>query len=60
MESKLFTAFRQLTFYEPNFAHLLLSGLTFPNLIPTTDDEVFAAYGLTQKEIDFVETLQKN
>jgi len=57
MKSKLFTAFRQLTFYEPNFAHLLLSGLTFPDVIPTTDSEVFDAYGLTQEEIIFIDSL---
>ena len=57
--SKLFTAFRRLTFYEPNYAFHFLNGLTYPDDIPTTDEEVFAAYGLTQAEIDFVESWQK-
>lgn len=56
MKSKLFTAFRRITFYEPNYAHLLLSRLTFPDIIPTEDSEIYKAYGLTSDEIKFVES----
>ena len=57
LRSKLFTAFRRLTFYEPNYAHLLLSRLTYPDVIPTTDQDVFKAYGITEKEIEFIDSL---
>ena len=57
--SKLFTAVRRLTFYEPNYAHLFLRGLTYPDQIPTSDEDVYKAYGLTEQEITYVETFQK-
>jgi SAM-dependent methyltransferase len=57
LHSRLFTAFRRLTFYEPNYAHLLLSRLSYPDIIPTTDEEVYEAYGITEKEVQFIESI---
>lgn len=59
LKSKLFTAFRRITFYEPNYAHLLLSRLTFPDVIPTEDSDIYKVYGLTPSEIEFVESFSK-
>lgn len=59
MKSKLFTALRRLTFYEPNYSHLFINGMTYPNQIPHTDEEIYTAYGLTKSEIKFVEKFQK-
>jgi hypothetical protein len=57
LRSRLFTAFRRLTFYEPNYAHLLLSRLTYPDVIPTTDEEVYEAYDITKKEVEFIDSI---
>ena len=59
MRSKLFTALRRLTFYEPNYAHLFINGITYPDQIPHSDEEVYKAYKLTESEITLVESLQK-
>lgn len=60
MRTKLFTALRRITFYEPNTSYGILNGFTYNDeCLGVGDKEVYAAYGLTELEIDFVESLQK-
>lgn len=60
MRSKLFTALRRITFFEPNTSFGILNGFTYnDDCLGASDDEIYSIYGLTTSEIAFVESLQK-
>lgn len=60
MRSKLFTALRRITFYEPNLAYGILNGCTYnEDCLGAPDGLLHALYGLSEAEVELVESLQQ-